>query len=126
MFTWIEGDFFAGMNLGAVGSQTRITATINGHDYVNKMAGEIASQDWFSIGFALAYRGEKVWRYYFGYLQKDSDFYNTWAAALYPHTDAYNFAYTDRVVGGKVAIHWDATAPKAIDTIVITILPDLL
>ena len=68
----------------------------------------------------------KVWRYYFGYLQKDSDFYNTWAAALYPHTDAYNFAYTDRVVGGKVAIHWDATAPKAIDTIVITILPDLL
>jgi Beta-1,3-glucanase len=124
VFTWIEGDFFAGMNLGAVGSQTRITATINGHNYVNKMAGEIASQDWFSIGAALANPGEKVWRYYFDYLQKDPDFYNTWAAALYPHTDAYNFAYTDRVVGGKVAIHWDARAPKAIDTIVITILPD--
>jgi hypothetical protein len=28
------------------------------------------------------------------------------------------------VVDGKVAIHWDARAPKAIDTIVITILPD--
>jgi hypothetical protein len=124
VFTWIEGDFFAGMNIGAAGSTTLFTGKINGHTYTDEKVGEMPSQDWFSLGSVLAQPGEKVWQYYFSYLQHDSDRYNTYGAALYPLTDAYNFSYSDRVRGGNVAISWDAQGANAVDTLVITILPD--
>jgi hypothetical protein len=124
VWTWIEGDFFAGMNIGAVGSDTLFTGTVNGHTYKDAKVGQMPSQDWFYIGAFLAKPDQKVWQYYFDYLQHNSDYYNTYGAVLYPLTDAYNFSYSDRVQGGQVAISWNAQGPDPIVTIEITILPD--
>lgn len=129
VLTQIEGDLFAGMNVGSLGSVTPLTnqLVINGNTYpVGTLVGSMNSQDWFSLGTAMvaATGTGGVYDYYFGYLQPSSQYYNKYAEALYPLSDAYGFAYSDRIQGGRVAISWDATKSTAIDTIVITILPD--
>lgn len=126
VFTWINGDLLAGMNVGTIGSEKLFTGTINGNTYTNARVGEIASQDMFSLGKVLADSlGGVVYDYYYGYLQDSTDYYNDYAAALYKLTDAYGFAYGERIEGGSVAVSWDATQTEtAIDTLVITILPD--
>lgn len=128
VFTWLNGDVLAGMNVGTIGSDKLFSGTINGTLYTNVRVGEIATQDMFALGqvMALANPGTSVYDYYFGYLQGTSDFYNDYAAALYKLTDAYGFAYSDRIQGGQVSISWDATQADALDTIVITILPDVV
>ena len=52
------------------------------------------------------------------------DFYNRYAETIYPFTDAYGFAYSDRITGGRAAISWNAQAATPIDTVEITILAD--
>ena len=74
------------------------------------------SQDWWSLGSTLRTTGS-VYDYYFGFLQKDSDFYNRYAETIYPFTDAYGFAYSDRITDGRAAISWNAQAPTPIDTV---------
>lgn len=127
IFTWLNGDVLAGMNVGTIGSDKLFSGTINGHVYTNVKIGEIASQDMFALGqvMAAANPGTSVYDYYFGYLQNSTDFYNDYAAAIYKLTDAYGFAYSDRIQGGQVAVSWDATKANAIDTVIITILPDV-
>ncbi|PAW86766.1 MAG: hypothetical protein B9S26_15200 [Opitutia bacterium Tous-C4FEB] len=128
VFTWLNGDVLAGMNVGTIGSDKLFSGTINGTLYTNVKIGEIATQDMFALGqvMAAANPGTSVYDYYFSYLQGTSDFYNDYAAALYKLTDAYGFAYSDRIQGGQVSISWDATQADALDTIVITILPDVV
>lgn len=128
VFTWLNGDLLAGMNVGTIGSSKLFSGTINGHVYTNVQVGEIASEDMFYLGQALKTLnpGTSVYDYYFSYLQNSPDFYNAYAAALYELTDAYGFAYSDRIQGGQVSVSWDATKADAIDTIVITILPDVV
>jgi hypothetical protein len=128
LLTWIEGDLLAGMNVGTVGSEKTLTKpiTINGKTYdKGTMIGTFNSQDWWELGSTLRGSGtNSVYDYYFGYLQTDSDFYNRYAETIYPFTDAYGFAYSDRITGGRAAISWNATLANAVDTVEITILPD--
>ena len=102
--------------------------TLNGKTYPAKtMVGTFDSQDWWSLGSTL--RGTasgSVYDYYFGYLQDDHDYYNRYAETIYPFTDAYGFAYSDRIADGRAAISWDATLANAIDNVEITILPDVV
>lgn len=129
LLTWVEGDLFAGMNVGSLGSDKTLknAVTINGNTYpAGTKIGTFASQDWFSLGSVMvaAAGSGSVYDYYFGFLQTDSDLYNKYAETVYPLTEAYGFAYSDRIAGGRVAISWNATVAGAIDTVVITILPD--
>ena len=130
VLTQIAGDLLAGMNLGTTGSTATLAQalTINGNAYAaGATIGSMPSHDWFSLGQALAQQTGtgSVYDYYFGYVQSNSDYYNRYAETLYPLTDAYAFSYSDRVQGGTVVVSWDATKPAtALDTIVITILPD--
>ena len=134
VLTQAEGDLFAGMNVGTVGSNKTLpnNITINGNLYIaGTPVGTFNSQDWFSLGSTLlASSGSgsgSVYDYYFSCLQNSSEYYNKYAETLYPLTDAYGFAYSDRIQGGQVAISWNATgaAGTPIDTIEITILPDV-
>lgn len=125
VFTWLSGDLLAGMNIGTVGSDKLFSGTINGHTYTNVKVGEIASQDWFWMGKALAAEGQSVYDFYYSALQDSPDFYNAYSAALYKLSDAYGFAYGERIQGGSVAVSWNASQPDPVDTIVITILPDV-
>jgi hypothetical protein len=128
LLTKVAGDLFAGMNIGAVGSgRTFATALVlNGNTYpAGTPVGAFFSNDWWSLGAAL--RGsvsESVYDYYFDFLQPDRPFYNTYAAALYPYTDAFAFVHSGAIVGGRVNLAWDATSPTAFDIVKITLLPD--
>ncbi|MEO8752003.1 MAG: beta-1,3-glucanase family protein [Casimicrobiaceae bacterium] len=128
LLTWIEGDLLAGMNVGTVGSDKTLTksVTINGNVYVaGTKIGTFNSQDWWSLGSTLRTSStESVYDYYFGFLQKEYDHYNRYAETIYPFTDAYGFAYSDRITDGRAAISWNATLTSPIDTVEITILPD--
>lgn len=75
VYGWVIGELLAGFNIGAIGS----TVEING-----QQVGEMQSNQWFTLTEL------------FSALQPNEPFYNRWAAALYPISDAYNFAYTDR------------------------------
>ncbi len=128
ILTWAEGDLLAGMNVGTVGSDKTLpqSITINGNTYAaGTKVGTFRSQDWWSLGSTL--RGSSpgsVYDYYFGYLQPDHDYYNRYAEVIYPFTDAYGFAYSDRITDGRAAIAWNAQGTTPIDTVEITILPD--
>jgi hypothetical protein len=130
LLTWAEGDLLAGMNVGTVGSTVALAQaiTLNGKTYAaGTMVGTFDSQDWWSLGVTL--RGTasgSVYDYYFGYLQDDHDYYNRYAETIYPFTDAYGFAYSDRIADGRAAISWNATLANAIDNVEITILPDVV
>lgn len=130
VLSWITGDLLSGMNLGTVGSDKTFASPIklkNRTYAANQKVGTFESQDWFVMGDVL--RGnnhtQSVYQYYFSFLQDPkSDFYNKYAAAIYPLTDAYGFAYSDRILNGKAAIMWNAKGSNPIDTIEITILAD--
>lgn len=132
LMTWLLGDLLAGMNVGAVGSDTTLAnpITLNGNTYAaGTKVGTFDSQDWWKLGSTLraaAGGGGSVYDYYFGFLQPTRDYYNIYAATIYPFTDAYGFAYSDRIDQGRAAISWDATQAGAIDTVEITILADAL
>jgi hypothetical protein len=128
VLTWIEGDLLAGMNVGTVGSDKTLSQPIklNGNTYpAGTPIGSFNSQDWWELGSTL-HTTNSVYDYYFGFLQRDTDYYNRYAETIYPFTDAYGFAYSDRITGGRAAISWNAQAANPIDTVEITILPDAL
>lgn len=78
VYGWAAADLFAGMNIGAVGSATEIQG---------QTVRSMESKDWFT---------EIPSGQFFSGLQPSKPFYNQWAATLAKHSDAYNFAYTDR------------------------------
>lgn len=97
IYGWAIADLLGGLNIGAVGSQTK-----NG----GIMVGAMNSSTWFTLNpadmFAKLQPAEP----------KDGiRYYNQWAAALMPLSQAYNFAFTDRFTfpGAHVQVSLDQT-----------------
>lgn len=91
LYGWMSGDLLAALNIGAVGS----TVLRNGVE-----VGTLDSSQWFALTDL------------FASLQPANPFYNTWAAALDPLSDAYNFAYSDRFAPVTVTLN-----PSTVDTL---------
>ena len=96
LYGWMSGDLLAGLNIGALGS----TVLSNGTE-----VGQLDSAQWFSLKTLFA-----------GLQPGHSDFYNQWAAALGPISDAYNFAYSDRFAPVTVPLD-----PARVDTLEVDI-----
>ena len=98
VYGWITGDLLAGLNIGAIGSET----VING-----KTVGEMTSSEWFTIPNTSL----------FGNLQRNTNNYNQYAATLQKLSDAYNFAYSDRFSPVLVSLN-----PVKVNTLQISLL----
>lgn len=97
VYGWITGDLLAGFNIGAIASETTI----------NKIqVGTMQSSDWFTLPYTSL----------FGNLQRNSLYYNQYAATLQQLSDAYNFAYSDRFSPVLVALN-----PAVVDTLEISL-----
>lgn len=80
---WVIADLLGGLNIGAVGSSTKIDQT---------MVGAMKSQDWFSLNPTQMFANLQP--------AQPADgirYYNQYAATLFPLSQAYNFAFTDRL-----------------------------
>jgi len=111
VFAWILGDFFAGLNIGAIGSPMIIDVP-NGFLPV----AELPSSDWFAL---LPREG-----LLFGALWPDGTptrepFWNVWAATLNSRSDAYNFAYSERFAAPQIGLD-----PARVSTLQVIIEPD--
>ncbi len=102
IYAWIFGDFFAGLNIGAIGSAT----------VVEKMVvGEMTSSQWFSN---LPTKGDlfnKLWG------TGVTNYWNQWAQELNSRSDAYNFAYAERFSAPQLSLN-----PATVDTMTLTLL----
>lgn len=98
VYGWITGDLLAGLNIGAIGSETVINKTI---------VGAMTSTDWFTIPNTSL----------FSNLQNSPSNYNQYAAVLQNLSDAYNFAYSDRFSPVLVSLN-----PATTDTLQISLL----
>ncbi len=98
VYGWITGDLLAGLNIGAIGSETVINKT---------MVGAMTSTDWFTISNTSL----------FSNLQNSPSNYNQYAATLQKLSDAYNFAYSDRFSPVLVSLN-----PATVDTLQISLL----
>ena len=98
VYGWITGDLLAGLNIGAIGSETVINKT---------MVGAMTSTDWFRIPNTSL----------FSNLQNSPSNYNQYAATLQNLSDAYNFAYSDRFSPVLVSLN-----PATTDTLQISLL----
>lgn len=96
IYGWILGDLLAGFNTGAIGS----TVVVNGTE-----VGQMNSQGWFALTEMFA-----------ALQPTNPGFYNVWANAMAPISDAYNFAYSDRFA--HVVVPLD---PAKVDTMEIEI-----
>lgn len=104
IYGWVIGDLFSGLNIGAVGSPV----TENG-----LVVGKMPSQDWFKL------------KHFFSTLQPAHPlFYNRWAAALAPISQAYGFAYSDRFAVTDVQVPLNPAAPQHVDTLQIVFMSD--
>jgi hypothetical protein len=103
VYGWVAGDLFLGFNIGAIGS----TQTLEG---ATTMVGAMNSQSWYTL--TELYQN----------LQSNPSYYDQWSAAMQPLSQAYNFAYSDRLKNFAVQIK---LAPGLIDTLNIS-LADIL
>lgn len=103
VYGWIFGDFFAALNVGALGSE-KMTSD-------GRMVGAIASQDCFVCLKRDGLLFEKLWS------EKTVGHWNTWAATLNPMSDAYNFAYAERFSAPQLNLD-----PAKVDTLTLTLL----
>ncbi|MEN2988488.1 hypothetical protein WG926_09250 [Tistrella sp. BH-R2-4] len=106
VYGWILGDFFAGLNIGAIGSAT--TVKVSGSSVA---VGDMASSDWFSTLPAKGLLFAALWP------AGVTDHWNQWAAALNPSSQAYNFAFAERFSAPQLNLN-----PKTVDTLSITLL----
>ncbi|MDA8523267.1 hypothetical protein [Acidovorax sp. NCPPB 4044] len=102
VFAWILGDFFAGLNIGAIGSGKKV-----GQEAV----GDMASSDWFEKLPPQGLLFDKLWG------AGVTDHWNTWAQALNPLSDAYNFAFAERFSAPLISLD-----PARVDTLTLTLL----
>lgn len=98
VYGWITGDLLAGLNIGAIGSETIINKTI---------VGAMTSSEWFTIPNTSL----------FSNLQSSPSNYNQYAATLQKLSDAYNFAYSDRFSPVLVSLN-----PATVNTLEISLL----
>lgn len=100
VYGWIGGDFFAGINIGAIGS-----AVLSAGDG-SKPVGQLESSRWFKLPATS----------FFDKMQPGTTNYNQWAAALLPISQAYNFSYTDRFAPVFASLD-----PATVDTLTIVL-----
>ncbi|KIC51553.1 hypothetical protein [Tateyamaria sp. ANG-S1] len=106
IYGWIVGDLVAGMNWGFPGSSTPVPGQ------TGKTMGQLTSSEWFST--AVAHTSVQ-----FSGAQSNDDFYNTYAAANQPLTEAYGFPFTDRL--GGVLLYFPPSGTGAVDYLEITL-----
>lgn len=104
IYGWLGGDLASGFNIGAVGSA--LSVTVGG---TTTPAGALPSQQWFGLSPSL----------FFATMQPDNPFYNAWAAALAPLSQAYNFAFSDRFAPVFASLD-----PAKVDTLDLILEPD--
>lgn len=104
VYSWILGEFYSGLNVGAIGS----SAVVDG-----EVVGEMDATWWFDHLPQSGVLFDKLWT--------DNDgaeaFWNVWAAALNPRSDAYNFAYSERFSAPQLSLD-----PARVDTLEIDLL----
>ncbi|WP_179958356.1 beta-1,3-glucanase family protein [Chitinimonas arctica] len=105
VYGWVGGDLFSGLNIGAVGSQTTV-GNVHGV-FPPAMVGSLPSQTWFGIPGSFFFAG-----------LQPTTYYNQWAAALAPLSQAYNFAYSDRFAAVFASLD-----PGKVDTLTLTLEP---
>jgi hypothetical protein len=125
LYGWLIGDLLSGLNIGAVGSTVPQSALVRRRpDGEPELAvsrllaagaggviGELPSHEWFQLTTL------------FSALQPDHKyFYNRWAAALVPVSQAYSFAYSDRFPHHTVTLN--PGTPSFVDTLQIDFLPE--
>ena len=96
------GDFFAGLNIGAVGSSVSVDGTL---------AGDMNSTEWFATLPQAGMMFDKLWT------GGETNYWNQWAKALISRSDAYNFAYAERFSAPQISI-----APVNADEITLELL----
>lgn len=97
----IASDFFAGLNIGAVGSETVIAGT---------PVKAMSSSDWFSkIPVDQMYAG----------LQTNANCYNQWAAVITKMTQDYGFSYNDRIDNVQINLN-----PQRVNELEVTLEKD--
>jgi hypothetical protein len=102
IYAHILGDFFAGLNIGAIGSSVTVG---------EKVVGEMPSSEWFSTLPKAGYLFDKLWG------GQVTNYWNQWAQELNPRSDAYNFAYAERFSAPQISID-----PSAVDTLTLILL----
>ena len=106
LYSWILGDFFSGLNIGALGS-----AKIDPSSGMSSPVGEWNSSQWFQYLPKAGLLYDKLW----GEVVKDH--WNRWSRVLNSRSDAYNFAYAERFSSPQLSL--DATK---VDTLKLTLL----
>ncbi|HEX5732577.1 MAG TPA: beta-1,3-glucanase family protein [Blastocatellia bacterium] len=102
LYAWILGDFFAGLNIGAIGSSVKVGGTV---------VGEMTSSEWFSKLPQSGDLFDKLWD------SNVTNYWNQWAQALNSRSDAYNFAYAERFSAPQLSIN-----PNVVDTLTLILL----
>ena len=102
LYAWILGDFFAGLNIGAIGSSVKVGGAV---------VGEMTSSEWFSKLPQSGDLFDKLWD------SSVTNYWNQWAQVLNSRSDAYNFAYAERFSAPQLSIN-----PNAVDTLTLILL----
>lgn len=102
LYAGILGDFFAGLNIGAIGSSVTVDGTV---------VGEMTSSEWFSKLPKSGDLFDKLWG------GNVTNYWNQWSQALNPLSDAYNFAYAERFSAPQLSIN-----PGTVDTLTLILL----
>lgn len=102
LYAWILGDFFAGLNIGAIGSSVTVDGAV---------VGEMTSSEWFSKLPRSGDLFDKLWG------SNVTNYWNQWAQVLNPRSDAYNFAYAERFSAPQLSIN-----PNDVDTLTLILL----
>jgi hypothetical protein len=120
VYDQVIGDVLAAYNMGLVGS------TVSDPRFTGTLVGTESSAQWYSV-FATPYENNPQFTpaQLFSAMQPNSPagtpFYNPFAAYLSSVSDVYGFPYTDKSAKPQLDI-----TPGSADTIVITILPDVV
>ena len=102
LYAGILGDFFAGLNIGAIGSSVTVDGTV---------VGEMTSSEWFSKLPKSGDLFDKLWG------SNVTNYWNQWSQVLNPFSDAYNFAYAERFSAPQLSIN-----PGTVDTLTLILL----
>jgi hypothetical protein len=120
VYDQIISDVFAAYNMGLVGS------TVTDPRYPGTAVGTESSGQWYSV-VGTSYYGNPLFtpEQLFANMQpkspKATPYYNAFAGYLAPISDIYGFPYTDKSAKPQLNI-----TPGSADTMVITLLPDVV
>jgi len=102
VYARILGDFFAGLNIGAIGSSVKVDG---------RTVGEMTSSEWFATLPKHGHLFDKLWD------STVTNYWNQWAQELNSRSDAYNFAYAERFSAPQLSID-----PDKVDTLTLILL----